>query len=420
MKTISMFATILIGLIMASCNGQIKKEQKETIAREPGTTVKTAIGDIVLPPPFATKSASIRSSIVNWPAEKKPIAPAGFTVTKLADNFDNPRWIYSASNNDIFVAESSQDLIVILRDSDNDGEYETRSTFLKGLNRPLGMLILNNYFYVANTDGVLRYPYDASALKISAKGEKIMVLPAGGYNNHWTRNLITNKNSSKIYVSVGSGSNSAEHGIEHEVRRANIIEINPDGSGEKIFASGLRNPVGMDWNPVNGELWTAVNERDGLGDDLVPDYLTSVKKGGFYGWPYSYFGNNPDPTLKGKGKDLAAKAIVPDIPVGAHTASLGLAFYDKKSFPEKYLNGVFAAQHGSWNRSRISGYKVIFVPFNNGNPSGPPQDFLTGFIADEADASVYGRPVAVVVTNDGSLLVTDDGSNTIWKITANK
>lgn len=409
---------------MTACNGQVKKEEKEALAKQPGNIVKTAIGEITLPPPYATESKTNNSRVLKWPDGKTPKAPEGFTVTKFADGLENPRWTYIAPNNDIFVVESgtrtSKNQITVFRDADKDGKFETRNVFISNLNRPFGMLVLKDFFYIANTDGLYRYPYKNNPLKLETQGTKILELPAGGYNNHWTRNIISNQDGSKIYVSVGSGSNVAENGIDKEIRRAAILEINPDGTGEKIYASGLRNPVGMDWNPVNDELWTAVNERDELGDDLVPDYVTSVKRDGFYGWPYSYFGNIPDPRMKGERKDLAAKAIVPDVPVGPHTASLGLAFYDKNAFPEKYKNGIFVGQHGSWNRAKISGYKVIFVPFANGKPSGKPEDFLTGFIADEAKAEVYGRPVAVTVMNDGSLLINDDSGNTIWKVTANK
>lgn len=271
---------------------------------------------------------------------------------------------------------------------------------------------------MANTDGVWQYPYKTGDTKITGTGKKILSLPAGGYNNHWTRNLITNADKSKIYVTVGSGSNVGENGMENEVRRAAILEINPDGTGEKIYASGLRNPVGVDWAPGTNMLWTAVNERDGLGDDLVPDYITSVKPGGFYGWPYAYFGQNEDPRLKGKNPELVKKTIVPDVPVGSHTASLGLAFYKDKKFPAKYQGGAFIGQHGSWNRSALVGYKVLFVPFKDGKPSGKPEDFLTGFIADVEKAEVYGRPVGVTQTPDGALLVADDVSGIIWKVAA--
>jgi glucose/arabinose dehydrogenase len=422
-KSLTLFSIPLLAL-MTACNGQVKKEEKEALAKQPGNVVKTAIGDIKLPPPYATESKTNNSKVVGWPTGKTPKAPEGFTVTKFADGFENPRWTYIAPNQDIFVVESgtrtSKNQITVLRDKDKDGKFETREVFISGLNKPFGMLVLKDFFYIANTDGLYRYTYKNNPLKLETKGEKILELPAGGYNNHWTRNLLASPDGNKIYVSVGSGSNVGENGMDKEVRRAAILEINPDGTGEKIFASGLRNPVGMDWNPANKELWTAVNERDELGDDLVPDYITSVKRDGFYGWPYSYFGSIPDPRLKGERKDLVEKAIVPDVPVGSHTASLGLAFYTKDAFPAKYKNGAFVGQHGSWNRSKISGYKVLFVPFKDGKPSGKPEDFLTGFISDENKAEVYGRPVAVTVMNDGSLLVNDDSSNTIWKVTAKK
>lgn len=424
MKTATQLFSISLLILMTACNGQVKKEEKEALAKQPGNVVKTAVGEITLPPPYATESKTKNSKVIGWPEGKTPKAPEGFTVTKFADGFENPRWTYIAPNNDIFVVESgtrsSKNQITVLRDKDKDGKFETREVFIDGLNKPFGMLVLKDFFYIANTDGLYQYPYKNNPLKLETKGVKILELPAGGYNNHWTRNLLANADGTKIYVSVGSGSNVAENGIDKEIRRACILEINPDGTGEKIYASGLRNPVGMDWNPANKELWTAVNERDELGDDLVPDYITSVKKDGFYGWPYSYFGNILDPRMKGQGKDLAAKAIVPDVPVGPHTASLGLAFYNKNAFPAKYKNGAFVGQHGSWNRSKISGYKVLFVPFANGKPSGKPEDFLTGFISNDEKAEVYGRPVAVTVMNDGSLLVNDDSGNTVWKVTANK
>ncbi|MBP1224113.1 PQQ-dependent sugar dehydrogenase [Flavobacterium sp. 1355] len=422
MRAITQIFLASLLMILTSCNGQVKKEEKETLSKQPDNVVKTAIGTITLPPPYATESKTSYSKVIGWPEGKTPIAPKGFVVTKFAGDLVNPRWTYIAPNNDIFVVESgtraSKNQITVFRDADKDGKFETRNVFISNLNKPFGMLVLKDYFYIANTDGLYRYPYKNNPLKLETQGTKILELPAGGYNNHWTRNLLASKDGSKIYVSVGSGSNNAEHGIDKELRRADILEINPDGTGEKIYASGLRNPVGMDWNPANGELWTAVNERDELGDELVPDYVTSVKRDGFYGWPYSYFGSIPDPRMKGERKDLVEKAIVPDIPVGPHTASLGLAFYTKDKFPAKYKNGIFIGQHGSWNRSKISGYKVLFVPFANGKPSGKPEDFLTGFVSNEEKAEVYGRPVAVTVMNDGSLLVNDDSGNTIWKVSA--
>jgi glucose/arabinose dehydrogenase len=405
---------------MLACGGKNKEEEKAAAQSGPDS-VQTVTDSLVLPAPFASKSVENRPKEEGWPDGVTPKAPAGFTVTKYADKFDSPRWTYVAPNGDVFVAESSTkksaDRITLLRDVNKDGKPELREIFIEKLNKPLGMLVLKNYFYVANTDGLYRYAYKEGETKITSKGEKILDLPAGGYNNHWTRNLLANADGSKIYISVGSASNVADHGIDEEKRRANILQINPDGTGEKVFASGLRNPVGMDWAPGSNELWTAVNERDLLGDDLVPDYITSVKEGSFYGWPYAYFGKNEDPRRKGERPDLVAKTLVPDVPVGSHTASLGLAFYDKTKFPAKYQNGAFIGQHGSWNRSQLAGYKVMFVPFKNGKPAGKPEDFLTGFVQNEE--KVYGRPVGVTVMEDGSLLVNDDSGNTIWRVTAN-
>jgi glucose/arabinose dehydrogenase len=278
------------------------------------------------------------------------------------------------------------------------------------------MLIIGNNFYVANTDGLVKFPYKPGSTFITEKGKQIISYPGGP--RHWTRNIIANADGSKIYISIGSSSDHAEDGIDKEQRRAMILEINPDGSGEKVYASGLRNPVGMDWAPGTQILWTAVNERDELGDDLVPDYLTSVKEGGFYGWPYSYWGKHKDPRVKEEKPDLVDKAIIPDVPLDNHSAPLGLAFYTKTSFPAKYRDGAFIGQHGSWNKSTLAGYKVVFVPFKNGKPSGRPEDFLTGFIADKSSNKVYGRPVGVTVLQDGSLLVADDGSNIIWRVAA--
>ncbi|NMH27956.1 PQQ-dependent sugar dehydrogenase [Flavobacterium silvaticum] len=411
------------------------------------SSVAIAQSDVKLPEPYATKSVKNFSSVIGWKADEKPIAPKGFTVTKFADGLENPRWIYVAPNGDIFVAESgtripkqkrsdekdeffkskaqnfgSANRITLFRDKDKDGVYETKSWYLSGLNQPFGMLILNNYFYVANTDELLRFPYNPTETENKSKPEKLLDLPSGGYNNHWTRNIISKPDGSKIYITVGSESNVAERpeGIKSEFERANILEINPDGTGKRIFASGLRNPNGMDWAPETNMLWTAVNERDELGDDLVPDYVTSVQDGGFYGWPYSYYGQHEDPRRKGERPDLVAKAIVPDVAVGSHTASLGIAFYKADAFPEKYKNGLFVGQHGSWNRADLSGYKVLFIPFKNGKPAGKPEDFLTGFVADASKSKVHGRPTDVKVLPNGDLLVTDDAAKTIWRVSADK
>jgi glucose/arabinose dehydrogenase len=396
-----------------------------------------------LPKPYNTKSKMNFSNAIGWKNGRTPIAPLGFTVSKYAENFNNPRWMYVTPNGNLLVAESnsnhtflekiggrivgasksnnlshSADRISILQDTNNDGVPDNRKVLLKNLNQPFGILIINNWLYVANMDQVLRFNYKAGQTEITEKGTKIIDLPKGDHPRHWTRNLIANKDETKIYIAIGSNSNVGEKGMDQEIRRACILEINLDGTGEKLYASGLRNPVGMGWAPGTNTLYTAVNERDELGDDLVPDYLTSVKPGGFYGWPYSYFGQNLDPRVKGLRPDLVAKAIVPDVQLGSHTASLGLTFYTKKSFPEKYHNGAFIAQHGSWNRSVLAGYRVVFVPFQNGKPSGKPEDFLTGFIVD-AKKKVYGRPVGITELPDGSLLVTDDVCNTIWRVKAN-
>ena len=421
------------------------KEIKKTDDRGSGEKAVTKTDTLKLPPPDEKSSRNKFSNVIGWPKDKAPTAPQGFTVTRFAEGIKSPRNMIQGENGDIFVVLSnserstadkikndlsgksdaevggkSANRIILYRDANKDGIPESSSVFLANLNQPYGMLIIKDKFYVANTDGLYVYPYKAGDTKITQPGKKIVNLPAGGYNNHWTRNLITNKDQSKIYISVGSGSNVGENGMEYEVRRANILKVNPDGSGEKIYASGLRNPVGMSWNPTTGQLWTVVNERDELGDELVPDYLTSVKRDAFYGWPYAYFGKNEDPRRKGEKPDLVAKTIVPDVPLGSHTASLGLTFYTGSKFPEKYKNGAFIGQHGSWNRSSLVGYQVAFVPFSNGKASGSYQPFLTGFIANEAKGDVYGRPVGVLQIADGSLLVADDVSGIVWRVAYTK
>lgn len=395
-----------------------------------------------LPKPYATPSSTNFSKVIGWPEGKTPTAPEGFTVSKFADGFHNPRWIYVAPNGDIFISEAgtrrpkniqidkkgtaksesqnfgSANRIILFRDTGKNGKYESRYTYKTELDQPFGMLIIDDHFYIANTSGVVRYPYNPKDTILKGDGVQIVDLPADGYNNHWTRNIISNPQKTKIYISVGSASNNGEHGMDKEERRAAILEVNPDGSDEQIYASGLRNPVPMDWEPITGNLWTAVNERDGLGDDLVPDYATHLQRGGFYGWPYAYFGANEDPRMRGQRPDLVTKTIVPDIPLGAHTASLGLMFYKGNQFPSRYHNGMFIGQHGSWNRSILSGYKVLFIPFENGKLSSAPEDFLTGFIIDAEKGEVHGRPVCVAEMPDGSILVSDDAAKVIWKVSA--
>jgi glucose/arabinose dehydrogenase len=395
-----------------------------------------------LPEPYETPSALNFSTVVGWPEGRKPSAPDGFEVTAYATGLDYPRWFHVLPNGDVLVSEARTQLkpthnanspavqgdmrsralgqsanrITLLRDADGDGVPEIRETFLTGLNQPFGMALLGDTLYVANTDGVFTFPYAEGQTRIEAQGRKILDLPAGGYNNHWTRNIRVGSDGRKLYVTVGSASNVAEYGIEEEVRRAAILEINPDGSGERLFASGLRNPVGLDWEPETGAMWTAVNERDELGDELVPDYITSVRDGGFYGWPYAYFGTIEDPRLAGQRPDLVEKSIVPDLAVGSHTASLGLMFYRGTNFPERYRGGTFIGQHGSWNRADLSGYKVLFVPFAGGQPSGPAEDFLSGFVAERSKSEVYGRPCGITELPDGSILVADDAANTVWRV----
>lgn len=379
---------------------------------------------------------------VGWPPETTPQAPDGFRVTRFAQDLDHPRWLYTLPNGDVLVAETnrasreitgitdwvaarmkayagaavpSADRITLLRDADADGVPEVRSVFIEGLNSPSGMALVGSDFYVANTDALLRFPYKNGATEIHATGTRVASLPAAPPNNHWTRNLIVSRDGSLLYVAVGSNSNIGEGGLDNERNRACVLEISLDGSAQRVYASGLRNPNGLAWEPTTGVLWVTVNERDMLGHDLVPDYMTGLKPGGFYGWPYSYFGDHPDPRVP---QDSAAvqSSIRPDFALGAHTASLGLLFYEADSMPERYHGGAFVAQHGSWNRNPRSGYKVIFVAFENGRPVGSAEDFVTGFLNAKGDAR--GRPVGLAVDRTGSLLVADDVGKTIWRVTA--
>lgn len=381
---------------------------------------------------------------VGWPKGHKPIAPVGMHVNKFAGDLDHPRWIYVLPNGDVLVAETnkppkdnkslkdwimgkvqkaagaggeSADRITLLRDKDGDGVAETRSIFLEGLYSPFGMVLVGQTFYVANANGIISYSYTDGETKIRSAPKIVTELPAGR-NHHWTKNIIASPDGTKLYASVGSNSNVAENGMEVEEGRAAIWEIDLKNNSKRIYAFGLRNPVGMDWNPVTGELWTAVNERDELGDNLVPDYMTSVKDGGFYGWPYSYYGQHVDERVEPQNPALVEKAIIPDYALGAHTASLGLTFYTADLLDEKYKNGVFIGQHGSWNRSEPSGYKMVFIPFKDGKPDGKPQDILTGFLSN--DGKAYGRPVGVTVAKDGAVLMADDVGDIIWRVSPSK
>ena len=397
-----------------------------------------------LPPPDTSLIPMVKvASARGWPAGGKPVGAEGTTVAAFAQGLQHPRWLYVLPNGDVLVAETnapkrpednkglkghffkkyqrkaggaapSANRITLLRDADGDGVAETRSVFLSGLNAPFGMALVAGRLYVANTDAVVSVPYTEGQTQITATPVKLADLPGGPLNHHWTKSLIASPDGSKLYVGVGSNSNVAEHGMGKEEGRAAIWEIDRATGRSRVFAAGLRNPVGMAWQPDSGALWTAVNERDELGSDLVPDYMTSVKDGGFYGWPYSYYGPIVDKRVKPPRPDLVASAIKPDYALGPHTASLGLAWSDGSSLPAPFGRGMFVGQHGSWNRYPRSGYKVIFVPFEGSMPSGQPIDVLTGFLADKGDA--YGRPVGVALDTRGGLLVADDTGNTIWRV----
>lgn len=377
-----------------------------------------------------------------WPQGGKPQAALGLRVDAFASGLDHPRWLHVLPNGDVLVAESdappkeqsqglrgwvakkvmaragsggpSANRITLLRDGDGDGVPEQRSVFLDNLNSPFGMALVGNEFYVANTDALLRFPYEQGAIRITASGEKVIDLPAGPINHHWTKNVVASPDGSRLYVTSGSNSNVAENGMQAEENRAAILEVDPQRKTMRLFASGLRNPNGLVWQPQSGSLWTTVNERDEIGSDLVPDYMTSVQDGGFYGWPYSYFGQHIDTRVKPQRPDLVERTLVPDYALGAHTASLGLAFYEGSLLPQRYGNGAFVGQRGSWNRRPRSGYKVVFVPFRDGMPDGQAEDVLTGFVNEAGEA--LGRPVGVAVDRTGALLVADDVGNVIWRV----
>jgi glucose/arabinose dehydrogenase len=396
-----------------------------------------------LPPPTKTVIPTVEiAPAAGWPAGAKPTSAPGTTVAAFATGLEHPRWLYVLPNGDVLVAESaappkpeegggikswfmkkamkkagsavpSANRITLLRDADGDGVPETRTVFLEGLNSPFGMVLVGDHFYVANCDAIVRFPYKAGDTKITAPATLVTNLPAG-INHHWTKNLIASSDGSKLYVTVGSNSNAAEKGMEIEQGRAAIWELDLQKRSKRLFATGLRNPNGLAWEPQSGALWTVVNERDELGSDLVPDYLTSVRPGGFYGWPYSYFGQHVDDRVQPQRPDLVTKAIKPDYALGSHVAPLGLTTAEGSALP--FRNGMFIGQHGSWNRKPRSGYNVVFVPFRDGKPAGKPVEVLTGFIGPEGNA--YGRPVGVAIDKRGALLVADDVGNAVWRVTA--
>ena len=399
-----------------------------------------------LPPPKRTLLPTVNvAPAKGWPSGATPVAAPGTKVNAFAAALDHPRWLYVLPNGDVLVAETnappkpddnkgikgrffkffqkkagaavpSANRITLLRDADGDDVAETRSVFLAGLNAPFGMALVGSDLYVANSDGIVRFPYTAGDTRITAAGAPVVALPAGTINHHWTKNIIASRDGSRLYATVGSNSNAAENGIAAEEGRAAIWEIDRRTGAHRVFASGLRNPVGLAWEPESGALWVSVNERDELGSDLVPDYMTAVRDGGFYGWPYSYYGQHVDDRVKPQRPDLVARAVVPDYALGPHTASLGLTSSAGTTLPAPFAHGMFVGQHGSWNRTPHSGYKVIFVPFAGGRPSGAPVDVLTGFLTASGDAR--GRPVGVAVDRRGALLVADDVGNMVWRVSA--
>ncbi len=399
----------------------------------------------VLPAPEKSLIPTINvAKAIGWPAGAKPTAAQGMAVNAFATGLDHPRTVYVLPNGDVLVAETnapsrpdeekgikgwitrmvmgragaettSANRITLLRDANGDGVAQTRSVFLEGLNSPFGMALVGDDFYVANSDAIVKFPYHAGDTKITSPGVKLADLPGGPLNHHWTKDLTASPDGSKLYATVGSNSNIGENGMEAETNRAAVLEVDRASGKWRVFASGLRNPNGAAWQPQSGALWVVVNERDELGNDLVPDYMTSVKEGGFYGWPYSYYGQHVDARVEPQRPDLVEKAIAPDYALGAHTASLGLAFNTGSLFPPEMAGGAFIGQHGSWNRKPRAGYKVIFVPFAGGMPSGKPQDVLTGFL--NSDGEAQGRPVGVAIDKRGALLVADDVGNAIWRVT---
>ena len=373
-----------------------------------------------LPPPFHTESARRSSRVIPQPANAKLTVPKGFKVNVFAEGeFRYPRWMALAPNGDVFVADSRANSIIVLRDKNKDGVADERFVWSDKLAQPFGMAFHRDWFYVANTDSVVRFAYKSGQTQASGEPERLVELTAGGYNQHWTRNILFSPDGKKMFVSIGSATNVD---VEADPKRAAISVYDPDGKNHKIFASGLRNPIGLTWNPKTGELWTAVNERDGLGDDLVPDYATSVKEGGFYGWPFSYIGQNEDPRRKGENPDLVKKAIVPDVLFTSHVAALGIQFYWGKMFPKEYQGDAFVAFHGSWNRAKLSGYRVVRIKFDDkGKLEGNSyEDFVSGWLPDENSNEVWGRPVGLLVLPDGSLLITDDGARKIWRVSYGK
>jgi glucose/arabinose dehydrogenase len=409
MKHHATIAATCVMLLAVGCSGA---EQPPVVATQNDRVLQHhEIRADQLPPPFATPSAGNPPVVLGRPRDAALHVPPGFTVTLWATGFGDPRNMAYSPNGDIFVAEPGEGKITVL----SGGRPDQRATFASGLREPFGLAFQGPWLYVGNVDEIVRFRYQNGQVAAAGKAEHVANLSPGG---HSTRNIIFNRDGTKLYVAVGSHSNVSDE--TSTPIRAAITEMNPDGSGAHVFASGLRNPVGLAWNPANGSLWTSVNERDDLGDDLVPDFVTDVRSGAFYGWPFAYLGKNIDPRRKGERADLVAKAIAPAVLLQAHSAALGIAFYNGTMFPEKYRGGLFVAMHGSWNRTQRTGYKVVFVPFSAGRASMGYDDFLAGFMTEPNGRSVWGRPVGLLVMHDGSLLVSDDGAEVIWRVTYGK
>jgi glucose/arabinose dehydrogenase len=434
----AVFAALLGAAALSACAGQAVLQQADARGYAPGFGPNP-----VLPAPEHALIPTVDIAPADpWPQGAHPIPAAGLAASAYASGLDHPRWLYVLPNGDVLVAESnkpdnapkergirariqsvmqkragagvaSPNRIVLLRGVAANGTAATRTVFMQGLNSPFGMALAGKYLYIANADALMRFPYQAGDTSISAQGEKVMDLPSG-INHHWTKNVAASPDGSKLYVTVGSNSNAAENGMDAEEGRAAIWEYDIASGKSRIFASGLRNPNGLAFQPQTRALWVAVNERDELGNELVPDYMTKVEDGAFYGWPYSYYGQHVDTRVTPPRPDMVARAIPPDYALGAHTASLGLAFYDADLMPQ-FKNGALVGQHGSWNRKPQAGYKLIYVPFTNGKPSGPPQDVLTGFLSRDGKAN--GRPVGVAVDKQGAILLADDVGNVVWRIT---
>ena len=428
-------SAVLVALALGGCGAAAKLDVGAGTGADPK-----------LPPPEKSLLPLVNiAPAVGWPEGGRPIAAEGLAVAAFADRLEHPRWLHVLPNGDVLVAETaaperpeegkgvkgffmkkamkdagsavpSANRITLLRDTDRDGVADRRSVLLANLNSPFGMELVGGTLYVANTDALMRFPYRDGETSISAPGTKLTDLPGGPRNHHWTKNVLASRDGTKLYVTVGSNSNVGENGMAEEAGRAAILQVDAKTGAHEVFASGLRNPNGLVWEPETGALWTVVNERDELGSDLVPDYLTSVRRGGFYGWPYSYYGQHVDTRVQPPRPDLVARAIKPDYALGPHTASLGLALSDGARLPDRFRTGMFVGQHGSWNRKPLSGYRVVFVPFAGGRPSGAPLEVLTGFV--DGDGNAFGRPVGVAVDKAGGLLVADDVGNVIWRVTA--